>query len=211
MGEADNNTLADLDLGSNKIEGVDGGRYATLLLQRFRALKVFKLSYNHLGPLGAGALVPGVAAAACQLESLELRSCRLENDGMANLIPDGQVNRSLTHLDFRGNNVRGNNIRGFVGGENIIALAARCRNLDSIAVDEEGSLNPDQRRRLDLLLDRKRLVKAAQALAGSTFPVLFQFVEKAHRHENGLGAIFVILQNDGDDHFCHAHNRAMIE
>jgi hypothetical protein len=47
-----------------------------------------------------------------------------------------------------------------------------------------------------------------QALAGSTFSTLFRFVEEqAHRHEYGLGAIFVVLQNDGDDHFCKANNR----
>jgi hypothetical protein len=59
---------------------------------------------------------------------------------------------------------------------------------------------------LDLLLDSKRLCTAAQALAGSPFSTLFRFVEEqAHCHEHGLSAIFVILQNDGNDHFYTAH------
>jgi hypothetical protein len=36
---------------------------------------------------------------------------------------------------------------------------------------------------------------------------LFQAVEEAaHHDEFGLGAIFVILQNDGDNYFCSANN-----
>jgi hypothetical protein len=41
---------------------------------------------------------------------------------------------------------------------------------------------------------------------GASFTVLFRFVEEqAHGHERGLSAIFVILQNDGDDLFCTAY------
>jgi hypothetical protein len=54
------------------------------------------------------------------------------------------------------------------------------------------------------LLDAK-----AYPLAGSFFSVLFRFVGQAHRHEQGLGVIFVILQNDSYDHFCTANNRAI--
>jgi hypothetical protein len=59
-------------------------------------------------------------------------------------------------------------------------------------------------------LERKSLVTEAQELAGSTFSVLFRFVEEeAHGHENGPSAILVILQNDGDDYFGNANNRAI--
>jgi hypothetical protein len=69
-------------------------------------------------------------------------------------------------------------------------------------------LDPDQRRRLDfVLMGGNRLFTAARALGGQPFPVLFQAVlEEAHPHEFGLTAIFVILQNDGDDYFCSANN-----
>jgi hypothetical protein len=92
---------------------------------------------------------------------------------------------------------------------NVIALATRCTNLDDIWLGEHF-LSSDQRRRLNLLLGRKRLCTAAQTLAGSNFAVLFRFVEKAHRHEHGLGAtVFMILQNDGDYCFCTANERAI--
>jgi hypothetical protein len=98
------------------------------------------------------------------------------------------------------------------GGENaVLALAARCTNLDRLDVgDEDVLLHLDEPHRLDLLLDRKRLCTAAQALAGSSFSILFQFVEEqGHRHEHGLSAILVILQNDGDGHFYTALDRTV--
>jgi hypothetical protein len=202
MGDTSHNFLTHLSLVDNKIEGADGGRQVGLLLERFRQLNMLNLHNNNLGPLGARALAPCLASSS-HMKSLELSRCGLGNDGVANLIPDGQVNRTLTNLDL-GNN----DIRGLVGGENVVALAARCTNLDRIDVDDD-TLSPGQLRRLDLLLGRKRLCSRASALAGSTFPILFRAVEEAHRHEHGLGAIFVILQNDGDDHFCNALNRAI--
>jgi hypothetical protein len=111
-----------------------------------------------------------------------------------------------------------------VGGEIVIALASRCTNLDRLhenrlthltfGPDERRRLilptfSPDQQRRFNLILERNRLYTAAKALAGSPFSVLFQFMEEAHRHENGLSAIFAILRNDGDDYFCNANNRAI--
>jgi hypothetical protein len=197
-----NNALTDLSMGNNGIQDAEGGRQIGLLLQRFPNLEHLVMANNSLGPLGARALAPGLAAAR-QLQRLELHFCGLRNEGVINLIPDGQVNRSLTYL-----NLGANNIHGTVGGENVVALASRCTNLDSVDVDED-ILSSDQQRRLDLLLDRKRLVTKAQALGGSTFPVLFRFVEEARCHEQGLGAIFVILQNDGEDYFYTAHNRAI--
>jgi hypothetical protein len=71
------------------------------------------------------------------------------------------------------------------------------------------TIRPAVQQRLDLVLDRKRLCNDASALAGSSFPVLFRFIERAHRHEHGLSAVFVILLNDGYDHFCNASNRAV--
>jgi Leucine Rich repeat len=200
--------LTDLHLCGNNINGSDGGHRLALLLQCFPSLRVLKLDNNNLGPLGAAALAPSLVLAT-RLERLDLSNCGLGNEGVANLIPAGHVNTSLTHLDLRENS----NIQdgAFLDGENIIALAARCTNLDYILVDNRRSqrvLNPDQRLRLDMLLDRKRLVSAATALGGAPFSVLFRFVkEQAHGHEHGLGAIFMILQNDGDDHFCTANNR----
>jgi Leucine Rich repeat len=69
-----NNSLTDLDLGCNEIEGADGGQQVSLLLHRFAALKVLGLSHNILGPLGARALAPGLAAAK-HLERLDLELC----------------------------------------------------------------------------------------------------------------------------------------
>jgi hypothetical protein len=145
---------------------------------------------------------PGLAAApTSRLEELDLDSCQLGNDGMAGLVPDGHVNRSLTRLT-----IHENEIRGDAGADIVVALAARCTNLDRVDV----YVDPDQRHRLDLLLERKRLVTAAQALAGSYFSDLFRFVEEeAHSHEHGMSAILVVLQNDGDDYFCNANNRAV--
>jgi Ran GTPase-activating protein (RanGAP) involved in mRNA processing and transport len=202
MGGMSNTSLTLLNLLSNSIEGEEGGRQVTLLLPRFLALNKLCINSNNLGPRAARALAPGLAAAS-HLESLDLSHCQLGNDGLTNLVPDGQVNRSFTHL-----NLDRNYIRGSVGGENVIALAARCTNLDSINVGVM-TLCPDDQRRLDLLLDRKRLCTEASALAGSAFSVLFRAMEDAHRHEHGLSAIFLILQNDGDDYFSTAHNRAI--
>jgi hypothetical protein len=82
-------------------------------------------------------------------------------------------------------------------------------NLDSLDL-YRNSVFPVHRRRLHALLDRKRLCTAAMALSGSTFPILFRFVdEQAHGHEHGLNAIFVILQNDGEDHFSNTNNRTI--
>jgi Leucine Rich repeat len=210
-GVNNNISLTDINLNSNGIQGADGGRLVYVSLQHFQRLKVLCLEANPLGPLGARALAPSLTTIPhLVLETLHLSFCGLGNEGVSNLVvpPDGQGNRSLTNLRLGGNNVQ-----GLVGGENVIALAARCTNLESLAlgVVENGVRNPDQRRRLGLLLDRKRLCTAATAIAGSPFSVLFRFVEEVHRHEHGLGAIFVILQNDGDDYFCNAFNRAILE
>jgi hypothetical protein len=58
----------------------------------------------------------------------------------------------------------------------------------------------------------------ASALAGALHVpfvslVFFRTVEDAHCHEHGLGFIFVILQNEGEDYsFCiAAYNRAIVE
>jgi hypothetical protein len=206
MGEINNRSLTYLGLIYNHIHGAKGGLQVSLLLQRFQQIKFLVLALNNLGPLGARELAPGLAAAS-HLESLRICHCSLGNDGIMNLIPNGHVNRSLAMLDLCSNN-----IRGVLGGENVVALAARCTNLDSISINMRANrdiLSPDQRRRLNLILNRKRQCTTAQALAGSTFSVLFPAVEEAHGHEYGLSAIFVILQNDGDDYFCNANNRAI--
>jgi Ran GTPase-activating protein (RanGAP) involved in mRNA processing and transport len=197
-----NNTLTNLNLTGNGIEGAEGGHHIASLLQRLSALKVLRLDHNpDLGPLGARAMAPGVAGASC-LEVLSVRSCWLGNDGVANLVPDGQLNRRLKSLYLEQNNIQQCNV--------VLALAARCTNLDRLVMERRRGLNPDEQRRLDLLLDRKRLCTAAQALAGSSFSVLFQFVEEqAHCHEHGLSAILVILQNDGDDYFYTALDRTV--
>jgi hypothetical protein len=168
-------------------------------------LKELVLSFNKLGPRGVRALASGLTLPQLVLEKLYLSKCRLDNDCLTYLVPDGQVNRSLTELSLFNNT----DIGGPVGGENVIALAARCTNLDSINVEPMITRSSDDRRRLDLILDRKRLCTEASALAGSAFPVLFRAVEEAHGHEHGLSAIFVILQDDGDDYFCNANNRAI--
>jgi Leucine Rich repeat len=195
-----NTALLHLNLFWNDIEGAEGGQQVGMLLQHCPNLKELDLSSNNLGPLGARAMAPGLAAAS-NLESLNLAWCCIGNNGMMEL-----VNMSLTSL-----NLRENDVQGLVGGENVVALAARCTNLVRLDV-EIGILNPDQKRRLNLLLDpeqKQRLCIEAQALAGSTFPVLFRFMEeRAHGHRHGISAIFVILQNDGDDYFCNANNRA---
>jgi Leucine Rich repeat len=200
-----NNSLKYLDLGFNDIEGAEGGRHISLLLQRcFPALETLHMNINRLfGPLGARAMAPGLAAAR-HLARLEISDCRLGIDGVANLVPD--ANRSLTSLRLGAGVIH----KGGVGGDIVLALAARCTNLQRLDTDDPYNLSRHQLRHLKLLFARKRLVARASALAGSTFPVLFRFVEEqAHRHEQGLGAIFVILQNDGDDHFYTALNRAM--
>jgi Leucine Rich repeat len=198
-----NNSMTVLDLTSNDINGADGGEQISLLLQRLLALKELYLRYNsRLGPLGASAMAPGLAVAN-HLEELYLENCSIGNDGVANLVPDGHVNKSLTRLDLFDTQV-------LVDGEEIVGLAARCTNLDVLDVGGATILSSDQQRRLHLLFDHRRLVSEAQALAGSTFSVLFRFVEKqAHCHEHGLSAIFVILQNDGDDYFHTALNRSV--
>jgi Leucine Rich repeat len=194
--------LTHLDLGFNDIHDDEGGRNVSLLLQRLPCLQVLVLNGNRFGPLGAEQLATGLATAR-HLESLSLRDCQLENAGVASLVPPGQVNRSWAHLDLRWNIISDVN-----GGESVAALAARCTNLDRC--DASGNhLDPDHRRRLDLLLDRKRQCTDASALAGSSFSVLFRAVEEFHRHEHGLSAIFLILQNDGNDYFCNAITREL--
>jgi Leucine Rich repeat len=197
--------LTSLGLDLNNIVGAAGGRHVSFLLRRFPHLTGLSLGHNYrFGPLGARALASGIAAAS-HLEELRINSCGLGNDGVSNLVPEGQVNRSLTTLDLIDNDVQGT-----LGGENVFALAARCTNLDRIDLEVDRILNPDQQRRLGWLLERKRLCNAAQALAGSTFSVLFRFVEEqAHGHAHGLGAIFIILKNDGEYHFCSANNRTV--
>jgi hypothetical protein len=93
---------------------------------------------------------------------------------MSNLVPDGQVNRSLTRLD-----IRGNKIRGEVGKKKtVLALASRCTNLSRL-VGSEGLLNLDQRRGLNLLLERKRLV-ALKLMLVPHFPACFDSWESKH-------------------------------
>jgi Ran GTPase-activating protein (RanGAP) involved in mRNA processing and transport len=65
-------------------------------------------------------MAPGLAAAS-HLEKLHLLCNNIGNDGVSNLVPECQANRSLTILDLRYNN-----IQGTVGIENAVALAARC-------------------------------------------------------------------------------------
>jgi hypothetical protein len=152
-------------------------------------------------------LAPGLAAAT-DLVWLSLISCGLGNEGVSNLVPD--CNTSLTRLSLLCSD-----IQGTVGGENVVALVAHCTNLDKVGFEglcvEGGIFRPDQRSSLDTLLDRKRLCTEAAALAGSSFPVLFRAMEAAHRNEQGLGVIFVILQNDVEDSCCNANNRAIEE
>jgi hypothetical protein len=83
--------------------------------------------------------------------------------------------------------------------------------LEELVYDESDIVfDSDQQRRLDFVLHGgNRLYTAAQAVGGQPFPVLFQAVEEAHPHEFGLSAIFVILQNDGNDYFCVANSREM--
>jgi hypothetical protein len=141
---------------------------------------------NPLGPLGARALAPGLAAAS-RLEELDVTQCGLGSDGVANLIPaDGQVNLSLTNLRLAAN--------GFVGGDKVVALASRCTNLDYAYVNG-NSFSSNQLRRLDLLLDRKRLCTEAKALRGSPPSVVFRKLVQANAHEHGLSAAFVILRD----------------
>ena len=184
-----NNSLTHLILGGNRIHGADDGRQVTFLLQRFRALTVLDLNYSSLGPLGTHALAPGLAAAS-RLEELYLFDCRLGNVDVSNLVPDGQVNRSLTRLDLRGNL----DIQGSAGGENIMALASRCTNLDRVAFDR-ARLNTDLPRRLDLLLERNCLVTEAQALGDAPASVVFEKLVEANAHEHGLSATFLILRD----------------
>jgi Leucine Rich repeat len=183
-----NNSLTDLGLGNNNIEGATGGCLVKLLLMRFPQLKVLGLSRNNLGPLGACALAPGLAA-ACHLKELLLSDCGLGNDGVAGLVPDGHVNRSLTRLM-----VHENNIRLTKGTENLLALAARCTNLDTLEYDYSCHAY-DQRRRFGLLLERKRLVTAAQALGDAPASVVFEKLVKTNAHEHGLSATFLILRD----------------
>jgi Leucine Rich repeat len=218
-GEAKSNKsrLTHLYLCSNHIHGAEGGRQVSLLLQRFASsLKVLHLHHNRLGPGGARAMAPGLIAptaapaaapAKCQLQELGLYSCGLGNDGVDNLIPRGHVNTSLTRLDIGGLNdidkheQHDDDAMMSGGGEEsvVVALASRCTNLDRLDVDESNVLSLNQRQRLKLLLERKRLCTEAFALGGATFPVLFQAIQEAHGHEHGLSAILAILQNDGED------------
>jgi Ran GTPase-activating protein (RanGAP) involved in mRNA processing and transport len=196
-----NTTLTHLDLAANSLRGAEGGRLVTVALRDcFTRLQVLILNHNDLGPDGAREMASGVAAAQPQLQRLELSGCWLGNEGVASLVPDGQVNRSLTILDLKCNSTPSLALHG----ETAIALARRCTNLDRLDVTEDILSPPDQRSRLERLLDRKRLCTQAMALAGAPFDVLWQFVEKqAHGHEHGLSAILIILQNDGEDqHFC---------
>lgn len=93
--ETNNTSLLHLDLSWNRIEGAEGGRHLSLLLQSLTTLKDFKQSPSWSGPLGSHALAPGLAAAARHLEVLDVSYCLLRNDGVVSLIPDGQVNSSL--------------------------------------------------------------------------------------------------------------------
>jgi Leucine Rich repeat len=199
MGDTIHMALTYLYLSENNIEGADGGRHIGLLLPHFPNLKLLCLDDNNLGPLGARALALGLQAAS-HLEELRLYSCGIGKNGVASLVPVGQVNQSLIRLDLRRNGIQGKE-----GGENVVALAEHCMKLEQFFI--AIALDPDQRRRLDFVLKGgNRLFTASQALGGQPFPVLFEAVEEAHRHEFGLGAIFVILQSDGDDYFCSAND-----
>jgi Ran GTPase-activating protein (RanGAP) involved in mRNA processing and transport len=98
--------LTSLNLSSNRIEGVEGGQQVGVLLQRCPNLKYLNLCNNNLGPCGAGAMAPGLAAAS-NLDSLNLRNCGIENDGMAGFVPHGHVYVSLTSLDLSLNLIQG--------------------------------------------------------------------------------------------------------
>jgi Leucine Rich repeat len=204
MGDTIHEALTYLELAYNNIEGADGGRQVGLLLPRFPNLMLLCLDGNPLGTLGAHALALGLEAAS-HLEDLQMYSCGIGNEGVTSLVPLGQVNRSLIIL-----NLFGNGTQGHAGGENVVALAERCMNLQRLSRDTI-TLDSDQQRRLDfVLMGGNRLFTAAQALGGQPFPVLFQAMGEAHHHhEFGLSAIFVILLNDGDDYFCSANNREM--
>jgi hypothetical protein len=68
----------------------------------------------------------GLAEARTHFESLVLRGSYLKDDAvMTKLVPDGQVNRSLTHLDLRSNGIVAD-----LDAEHVIAFASRCTNLD---------------------------------------------------------------------------------
>jgi Leucine Rich repeat len=204
MGDTIHKALMYLDLADNSIVGADGGRQLGLLLLHFPNLQFLSLNDNNLGPLGACALAPGLQPAS-HLEDLQMYGCGLDNeDGVASLVPVGQVNRSLIRLNLDHNNIQGKDV-----GENVVALAERCMKLEDLAI--HMTLDLDHRRRLDFVLrGGNRLYTAALAVGGQPFPVLFQAVlEEAHHHEFGLSAIFVILQNDGDDYFCSANNHEM--
>lgn len=57
---------------------------------------------------------------------LGVTSCGVRNDGVSNLVPDGDVNIAMSNL-----NIRYNGIQCGQGRENFIALASRYTNLDS--------------------------------------------------------------------------------
>jgi Leucine Rich repeat len=88
----------------------------------FPALTELCLELNNLGPRGARALAPGLAAAASRLEVLSLLGCTIGNEGATNLVPDGQVNRSVTRLILQCDLWPSNE---HVDGDNVVALAAR--------------------------------------------------------------------------------------
>jgi Ran GTPase-activating protein (RanGAP) involved in mRNA processing and transport len=141
MGETGNySALTDINLAGNKIQGAEGGRLVVWFLQRFQALLVLNLRCNRLGPLGACALAPGLTLPNLGLERLNLRDCSLGTDGVANLIPDGQINSSSTHLDLERDTVLAKDRP--VYWENILALAARCTNLDRLEADHPNSYYP---------------------------------------------------------------------
>jgi Leucine Rich repeat len=112
VAESINESLKFLNLGSNNTVDAFGGQHVRSLLHYFPQLKVLYLNHNHrLGPLGARALAPG-RVAATHFEKLQIHACGLGNDGVTYLVPDGQVNRSLTTL-----NVCNGNIQGTLGAE----------------------------------------------------------------------------------------------
>jgi Leucine Rich repeat len=100
LGEASHISLTYLNLTLNEIQGAEDGRQVSLLLHHCPVLMRLHLNLNNLGPLGASALAPGLAATpagASQLANLEISGCGLGNDGVTNLVPHGQANRVIDY------------------------------------------------------------------------------------------------------------------
>jgi Leucine Rich repeat len=92
-----NESVTDLNLSSNAIQGAAGGDILGNVLTRFPNVRSLILRYNPLGPAGLHQLVLGLQEGR-RFTRFELSVCDLEGGGVESLTPPGAARMSVTDL-----------------------------------------------------------------------------------------------------------------